>query len=265
MEKELKQSPNQEDNKIYVFLSHSRRDYEKVRVVRDLLEDEGFRPLMFFLKCLEKKEYEELTKILITEEIDNRQRFFLCNSENAKESDWVKFEVKHIKESKRPYEIVDLDWPIEKIKEAMKRFRIRSTVFLSYPHTLRGTQKEIVRELNQKLKNLDFNTFYDEVDLMGGCDFEKEIKINLARAAESGYFITFIGRNFTEGSWQHKEAKIALEYGAAIIPVVISPMTDFAISFFMKWHWIDIQDMPASEASAHIVDCLLRLDLKKNK
>ena len=40
-----------EDNKIFVFLSHSHHDYEKVRFVRDLLETEGFRPLMFFLKC----------------------------------------------------------------------------------------------------------------------------------------------------------------------------------------------------------------------
>jgi hypothetical protein len=43
-----------EENKIIVFLSHYHHDYEKVRVVRDLLEKEGFRPLMFFLKCLEK-------------------------------------------------------------------------------------------------------------------------------------------------------------------------------------------------------------------
>lgn len=76
-----------EDSKIFVFLSHSHHDYEKVRVVRDLLENEGFRPLMFFLKCLEKDEYKELTKILIKWEIDNRKRFILCDSENAKESD----------------------------------------------------------------------------------------------------------------------------------------------------------------------------------
>ena len=58
-----------EDNKIFVFLSHSHHDYEKVRMVRDLLEKEGFRPLMFFLKCLEKEGYEELTRLIVDKDL----------------------------------------------------------------------------------------------------------------------------------------------------------------------------------------------------
>lgn len=84
------------DNEIYVSISHSHLDYEKVRIVRNLLEQEGYRPLMFFLKCLENEKYEELTKTLIKEEFDNRQRFILCASEHAKTSDWVKFEINHV-------------------------------------------------------------------------------------------------------------------------------------------------------------------------
>ena len=120
-----------EDNRIFVFLSHSHRDYEKVREVRDLLEKEGFRPLMFFLKCLEKNGYEDFMRTLIKEEIDSRQRFVLCSSKNAEESDWVKFEVEHIKEINRPYEVVDLEWSHEKLKEAIRRFKVRSTVLLT--------------------------------------------------------------------------------------------------------------------------------------
>lgn len=107
----------------------------RYREVRDLLEKEGFRPLMFFLKCLEKNGYEDLTRTLIKEEIDSRQRFLLCSSKNAEESDWVKFEVEHIKEINRPYEVVDLEWSHEKLKEAIRRFKVRSTVFLSYRHS----------------------------------------------------------------------------------------------------------------------------------
>ena len=101
------------DNEIYVFLSHLHLDYEKVRTVRNLLEQEGYRPLMFFLKCLENEKYEELTKTLIKEEIDSRQRFILCANEHAKTSDWVKFEINHIVRTNRPYEIIELDAPIE--------------------------------------------------------------------------------------------------------------------------------------------------------
>lgn len=41
------------NNEIWVFLSHSNLDYDNVRRVRDLLENDGFRPIMFYLKCLE--------------------------------------------------------------------------------------------------------------------------------------------------------------------------------------------------------------------
>lgn len=40
------------NNKIWVFLSHSNKDYEKVRQVRNMLEEQSLRPLMFFLHCL---------------------------------------------------------------------------------------------------------------------------------------------------------------------------------------------------------------------
>lgn len=51
------------NNEIWVFLSHSNKDYEKVRRVRDMLEDRSFRPLMFFLKCLnEEGEIDSLMK-----------------------------------------------------------------------------------------------------------------------------------------------------------------------------------------------------------
>lgn len=40
------------DKGIWVFLSHSNKDNEKVRQVRNILEQQGDRPLMFFLNCL---------------------------------------------------------------------------------------------------------------------------------------------------------------------------------------------------------------------
>ena len=45
----------------------------------------------------ENPKYEYLLKPIIKEEIDQRQRFILCRSENTKESAWVKFEEDYIK------------------------------------------------------------------------------------------------------------------------------------------------------------------------
>ena len=96
------------NNEIWVFLSHSNKDYEKVRIVRNILEEHGFRPLMFFLKCLDDDKNDEEVRHLIHREIDSRHRFILCDSPNAQASDWVKEEVDYIKSKERFYQTVDL-------------------------------------------------------------------------------------------------------------------------------------------------------------
>lgn len=251
------------DNEIFVFLSHSHRDYEKVRVVRDLLENEGFRPLMFFLKCLEKEEYSELTKTLIKEEIESRQRFILCESKNAKSSNWVQFEVEHIKEINRPYEVVNLDWPKERIEESIQRFIIRSTVFLSYPRSLRP----LVESVNEKLKMHDFKVFYDYEHISEGVE---TIVDNLDEACKKGYVLVFIDDRSPISEWQMRELRYAVNHATRnknIVPITTVPITDYHfLEFaFADLDIINVQNMSISEASEHIVNQLMSIDSKKNQ
>lgn len=113
------------DNEIWVFLSHSHEDYEKVRKIRDLLEDQHMHPLMFFLKCL--NDHDEIDS-LIKREIDCRTRFILCDSENARKSKWVKGEVEYIKSKDRICETINIDLPIEVIKKKNKRIQTSNHV-----------------------------------------------------------------------------------------------------------------------------------------
>lgn len=41
-----------EKKEIWIFLSHSYEDYDRVRCVRNMLEDYGMRPIMFFFEML---------------------------------------------------------------------------------------------------------------------------------------------------------------------------------------------------------------------
>ena len=111
------------NEEIWVFLSHSNKDYEQVRLLRNMMEEKGLRPLMFFLKCLESD--PEIFE-LIKREIDVRPRFFLCDSKNAQNSVWVQREVDYIKSKNRQYITVDLNDPdsFEKqILEIKSRYR----------------------------------------------------------------------------------------------------------------------------------------------
>ena len=40
------------NKQIWVFLSHSNKDYDRVKEVRNMLESMSFRPIMFYLLCL---------------------------------------------------------------------------------------------------------------------------------------------------------------------------------------------------------------------
>ena len=111
----------------WVFLSHSNQDFKILRKVRDRLEELNFRPLLFFLKCLEDD--DEIFD-LIKREIEARERFILCKSTNSLNSPWVQKEVDYIKAIGRPYVTIDLEAPIKVINERINRFDQRSTVYI---------------------------------------------------------------------------------------------------------------------------------------
>lgn len=87
---------NSNNNEIWIFLSHSNKNYEKVQQVRNMLEEQSLRPL--FLHCL--SDDDEIDS-LIKREIECRTRFILCNCENARRSHWVQKGMEYIKSQNR--------------------------------------------------------------------------------------------------------------------------------------------------------------------
>lgn len=80
---------NVNDNRPWVFVSHSSADLEKVRQVRNFMEDRGAAPILFHLRALTDP---EKFWPLIEQEISARNFFLLCDSEAARASLWVQRE-----------------------------------------------------------------------------------------------------------------------------------------------------------------------------
>lgn len=92
----------------WIFVSHSNRDIEKVREIRNELERRGYNPVLFFLKCMETPETDDrLLWQLIEREIKAREWFILCDSPNARNSAAVLREMELVKSMAREGKVVE--------------------------------------------------------------------------------------------------------------------------------------------------------------
>lgn len=247
---------------IYVFLSHSHHDYDKVSRLRNMLEEEGFKPLMFFLKAFDNPKYKHLLEPIIKEEIDQRNRFILCRSENTKDSKWVKFEEDYIKSKNRAYEIVDLDSPMDVQHSAIRNYRRRTRVFISYPRSL----SPIVSNLHSKLPERGFVPFVDSLDILPGSSFVDTIRDNIDKAAKEGYVLYLIDNN-KRSEFVDRELMYAQCQSAHILPILVAgeeldPMINFILA---DKPIIDVRNLPQDEQARRIVQYLVDYDLQFNE
>jgi hypothetical protein len=143
-------SPKPEEG-AWIFVSHSHRDLQSVRRVRDALEANGHQPLLFFLKCLgDDAEIDGP----IRREIEARQFFLLCDSVNARESRWVQQEVALIKELAGKVSLaLELDGDWQNQLQVIDELSRRATVFIS--HLSRG-DTQIASEIAWALRANDY-------------------------------------------------------------------------------------------------------------
>lgn len=150
--------------RIYIFVSHSHKDIEKVRVIRNYLEGLGGEPILFFLLSLTDE--DEITT-LIKNEIASRIWFIYCESPNAKASKWVRTELDYTKEiGKKNFLNIDLNEAVnddlelnEKYKQILFNFynkiKLLSQLFIIYPNRLRND----VHKMIKIFQSLNINLF----------------------------------------------------------------------------------------------------------
>lgn len=207
------------NKEVWIFLSHSNEDYEPVRRIRNILEEMNTRPLMFFLKCLnDSNEIEDLIK----REIRARTRFILCDSENARKSNWVQKEIKYISELHKPYDVIDISASEGEIRSKLKEFFRKEHLYISYPRELMPA----IEVIDQRLSKYDFATTFIDKFESHRTHFLKEFEDNISKAVERGHFISLLSHHSTQTRFRFSqfELDLAIEHDSkrkAILPIYL--------------------------------------------
>jgi len=205
----------------WVFISHSSKDFEYVRTVRDYLEDSGFSTLMIYLKSLDNKSKETLMKQILKDEIDSRNIFVLCDSVNAKASTWVDWEINYV-ESLSNKIVTKID--IEKLKyrkctelSKLDNLMNSSTIYSIYSRE----DKNRVNLILDKLNSIGFRIFEDAVSMKLGNNISDKLNSSINAIAEKGVVLIFLSNNAINSNWFWKEKQMALNEEAFIIPIIL--------------------------------------------
>lgn len=229
----------------WVFLSHSSRDYENVKIVRNYLEENGFSALMFYLKCLEEDDKKDKIQELIKWEISARNIFVLCNSEVAKKSKWVEWETDYVKNQPgKIYKEIDIDkLRYQKCTQLsiLDDLMNRATLYFSYSSKDR-TKVDIVYE---KLNSIGFRIFKDISDMKKGRNdqiIQSKLHEALQETSGQGVVVIFLSENAKSSPWFWKEKGVALEQEAFIIPIRLDNVSIDEFPAFRNLQYIDMRD-----------------------
>ena len=197
----------------YIFISHSHKDIEKVRQIRNDMENAGFDPLCFYLKCLTD---EDEIEGLIKREIDSRELFVYIDSPNSRASNWVKKEREYIDslEDKKTLTIhLERYDSMEEISKALIR---GLRVFISYSHR----DAVLAFNLEERLKKKEFQVLMDR-GIHYGSNMDEMIADMIVEASKCGAFIAIITENSVKSANFNDEIRYARKNNAKIIPIVI--------------------------------------------
>lgn len=257
----------------WVFVSHSTKDFERVCLVRNALEDSGFRPILFYLKCLEN---ENEVNGLLKREIDARKRFILCDSPNAQASKFVQSEVEYIRSKNRMYEIIDLSKididsqnAEKEVLELIKPFRRRTSVFLCYASEDKNIAKLVCDYLILQGFNVNDISLFDTQEwyrYFGNLEkWTEAIRQQVVSTLSDGYFLYLIGSS--QSYFIQEEFYYAFEYAPKmILPVIINSLGyDKKPTVLNDKYFVDVSKTVSDEEKAKaIVNALINFDLRNN-
>lgn len=210
----------------WIFLSHSSKDIDKVRLIRNEFEKMGHNPLAFHLRCLSADTEEGRKELdsLIKREIDAREWFVFCESPAASESSYVAEEHAYIVDSgKEMIWSLDITQDIETILRKVRQICKDIEVYISYSHADKNAANLLVDLLSEQ----DFSVWTPDSMLKPEMNWAEEIGGAIQRCSYEGFVILLISENSFRSDWIEKELAMLTNYsgGENIIPVIIGDVT----------------------------------------
>ena len=220
----------------WIFLSHSSKDIDKVRLIRNEFEKLGHNPLAFHLRCLSTDTEEGRKELdsLIKREIDAREWFVFCESPAASISPYVAEEHAYIIDSgKEMIWSLDMTLDIETILGKVHQICKEIEVYISYTHEDQKAANVLASLLSEK----DFSVWTPDSMLKLRMNFAKEIDDAIQRCSYGGFVILFISKNSIESNWIEQELATITNYtgGETIIPIVLG---DVVIPDTDTYRWL---------------------------
>lgn len=246
----------------WIFLSHSHKDIEKVRLIRNKLEQNGHNPILFFLKCLNDDDAE--LPDLLRREIEARNWFLLCDSPHARASKYVQEEVSVIKSLEgKVFRTIDLFDNLETQLETIESLSRQATVFVFSEECYEHIAYLIINQLKSSdfkvVTNLS-HTNPDELPL-------DIIRSEIDEALRSGFLIFLVGeeqspRRLAVEVANYSAYKTKDSYKCNIYPVRVSPNAQAVImpGQLRYYQWFDLSNGEQQIRIRELID-----NLKKNQ
>ena len=198
----------------YVFISHSHKDIEKVRQIRNEMEEAGFEPLCFYLKCLSD---EDEIDDLIKREIDAREWFVFVESPNSLSSSWVKKEREYIA-SHGGKQVVKVDLSNETSMHSVAQRLIRMLrVYIAYSHE----DSEFVSILRNRLVEKDYQVWSSSYQSLFDCSQDESLSENKQDILQAGCMLAIISDNSVKNYHFREELYHAYRNNVPIVPVYL--------------------------------------------
>lgn len=203
----------------YVFVSHSHLDIEKVRKIRNFLEDEGMEPILFYLRCMDGGDESKLDELkrLIFDEIDSREFFLYVKSDNAATSAWVQEELAYIRAT-HPDRITVIDISDDELEnqETLSRMVRGMRVFISSS----SRDRELTERISNALEKRDFRVYDVKNSIRGGDLWNESLENTMAHLSREGFVIALITEASIRSRFFTDELAYAVKNKVPILPVV---------------------------------------------